>query len=452
MASKSLSESADGEEAVGRSSAEQSDPHGESQMKKSESRIMRELATREDVNSTSSLVKAYNQAESEEESKSLHQWLQRYSPYLDPGFARHAEGGIFNEMSYLAGIKPRCEEDNELIRKTIRFLGQQITDISLDQCKTVGAFAAALDVVDESVFNGDPALLLKLSNVLLGELDITQTAFIGAASNTHNMILFALYQTLLLVQSIAEPVAHGRQKQLWFQTVKTKLKNIADCQSHFPFFFQVKIVEQCLARLVMDSAVDLRDVPRRMMPILSGFCDIYSSVRKALTADIDLDRFMKGYKKIKKASADRGNQRGWYDEFLKLNGAALLSSESADFDNDFMPCVQEAMEAQANFTRREDTNLLRFGIVAQLSYASLHGKSETFCTGAMTELVSLATRFLTYEGWDMEPAIIDAVLVALQEAHSSSSLQEMAVTAVLCMTTSESQSVRVSFDTIGKAT
>ena len=347
-------------------------------------------------------------------------------------------------MSCLAGIQPRFEKDKKLIRKTIVFLGQQVTDISLDQRKTTASFAAALQTVDESVFDDDPAAVLKLANVLLFELDTTQTAFVETTYNTHSITLFALYQALLLVQRITAPVADVSREKPWFQPFKMRLKSIADCQTHFPFLFQVKTVEQGLQRLVENSPSGLRDVSRRVMSAMYGCSFLYRGVRRALAADIDLDSLVKGCEKLKETISCADGQREWYDEFLKLNGAALLSSEKTDCDNDFMSCFQEAMVAQAKLSRRQDADLLRFGIVTQLSYAIVHGESPAFCKSAMTELVYLATRYVTYEGWDREPAIVRAILLALQDAHSISLLEELGETAVLCMKSSASPTVRVS--------
>ena len=445
MASKSLKDAADSEGAEGESSYEEVGLHSEGQQEKSDSRKLREQGTREDIESTHELVAAYNRADAEEESNALRQWLQRYSKCIDAGFAKHADDGVFEEMSHLAGIQPRCEEDKKLIKKMIFFLGKQIIDNCLDIRTTMAALAGALQRVDERVFDDDPAALLKLSNVLMAELEATQIAFTKTTHNTHSTTLFALHQALLVVHRIMAQFEGVSREQQWFQTFRTKLRNISDCQSHFPTFFQVKIVEQCLERLVIDPASGLRDVPRRMVSILSGCCYLYSGARKAVMADVDLDSIVKGCERFK-ASVAGQDRHDWYDEFLKLSGAAMLTSESTDFDDDFLLCVQVAMDAQASISKLEDANLLRFGIVNQLSHAVVHGKSPSVRTSAVTELVYVATRHLAYEGWDAEPAIIDAVLATLRDAHSDSSLEEMAETGVLCMESSDSQTVRVRFE------
>ena len=445
MASKSLRDAGDNEGEEGESSYKETGLHSGAQLEKSDSRKLREQGAREDIKSTRDLVAAYNRAEAEEESNALHEWLQRYSQYLDAGFAKHADDGIFEEMSHLAGIGPRCEKDRKLIRKTIFFLGQQVADLTLDQRKTIAALAGALQAVDEVVFDDYPAALLKLSNVLLAELEATQTAFAKTTHGTHSTTLFALHQLLLLVHRITAPAKGVRPEQQWFQTFRTKLRNLSDCQTHFPTLFQVKIVEQCLERLVIGRARGLRDVPRGIVSLLSGCCCFYSGAWTALMADVDLDSIMKGCERFKEVVVSQ-DQHDWYNEFLKLTRASLLTSQSTDFDDDFVRCVQIAKDVQASISKLEDANLLRFGIVTLLSHAVVHGKSKSLRMSAMTELVYVATRYLAYERWDKEPAIIEAVLAALRDAHLDCSLEEMAETAVACMESSDSRTVRVRFD------
>ena len=88
MASSSRGEEADSKAVSVDSFSEVKELHEGAQLEESDSRKLREQGSREDINSTRELVAAYNQAENEDEAKALHLWLQRYSAYLNAGFAK----------------------------------------------------------------------------------------------------------------------------------------------------------------------------------------------------------------------------------------------------------------------------------------------------------------------------------------------------------------------------
>ena len=428
-------------------SAEPSDvehpARGTRELKKSASRALRELGAQKTLNSTHALVAAYNETNKEEERVTLREWLQRYRACFNQTYAEASEPGALEEMGCLANIKPKCEEDKDLLIRLLRFFYNQVCNENIRIEKVVQPLSSVLHDVDATVFEGNITIPLKIAEVLLSKLDPRSMTFSGGTHSTHSVTLFSLYQTFLLIHNIRPNELEPGHADGVYQVLKSNLDKIADCQKYFPSTFKVKLVQQCLERLASDVVFTSAELSRRMISFLLGSATVYTSIRKAMMAELDLDLLKEGYGKLLAAMTKSIDRRGWYDAFIRLQASATLACKDPDADDEFSECYLQSLGTEENLKRNEDKNLLRFGMIDQLRLVALKATSLGLQGFAANQLATIASDYIVENGWDNEPAIIDTTLDALKDIYMRTAFKDTVAATIEVMQVSKRSAFQV---------
>ena len=383
--------------------------------------VRRNCAVEESLDSTEKLVEVYNGERHEREIFALREWLLAYKKFQDPDTTDYSKNMVLQEMACLARIQRHSPQDCELVRSTLGFLAQQVRDGGVDVNEPMRALLSALQRIDVAVFGQDPSDVVRVANMLIDKLDPGSTAFTRGTYATHSITLCALHQALVLLQVISPELLHPLPKQGLFQAFKNKVQVLAECQDYFPCLFQVKLVEQCWEHLAYNPDLTLARAAKRALIFLMGCGYLYHGLRKLVEADIEVEAFENAYKYIKEALEKPVHKRNWYYQYLRLklmtNTCCKDQDQECEFDN-FKEEFNKAMELQqTKELKKEEKELLRFGIVDLLRSIALRGKTSEITEFGIEELVFLGTKHVAYEGWIENPAVFEAILDALQDVR-----------------------------------
>ena len=423
------------------SSGEGRDVSRAPKLDRSPSRILRDYGS--SLDSTESLVALYNETEDEQERSALRKWLCAYRPFFDDRYTKRYGSGVLEEIACLAKIRVCCDQEEDLVMDLLSFLSNQVQNSQLNVQKTVSPLANALGEIDESVFRGNASPLLKIVSVLFSKLDPAEAAFTKKTYPTHIKTFFALHLCLLMIQKIAPGTLDPRMENGFFQKNMAQLSNIIEHQTFFPLLFRAKLIEQCMDRLADDRLFADAGVTGHLLTFLSGCTYTYAGIRKAFVADVDLDSLQKAHDNLRKAFTRTGAKEKWYDEYVMLNAVTALGCKDANACADLDEFFQNALSTERDLPSGRERNLLRYGIVDRLHCVALEGESSEIRAFAVTELMYLGTHCVGNEGWSDEPAVVEAILAALQDVIIDGEHKELAETTLEVMRAQKNPVVQV---------
>ena len=387
------------------------------------------------INSTATLVAAYNTSEVDEERDVLFSRLEKYAEWFEEHMHRHLQDGMLEEYAQLAGIMLRGNRDRKLLMRVLSSLGERAYQKRHTEPAVILAIAQFLQTVDENVFSGASADLLDLTDDLLAKLNPRKNDFSKGNHNTHCAILFALHQTMLALQRISPHELDPNDEGGVYCQFKDKLQKILQRSMYYPTRFQALIVEENLRRLASDApGIASARTGRRLLSGLSGFGYVCRAVRAVLVADIDPEAIEMAYQLLKAACSSNSIQNSsWFECLSHLNEAVLVSVQDEEKLDALTKCTESILAALRQMRDLQDQKALLYGMICQLRVLALEGETSELRRSASQELMYVGTQCVACEGWDKESDIIETLLQALRDVHLKGENRELTEPALIML-------------------
>ena len=363
------------------------------------------LSTERRICCTHRLVRIYNNTANTREREVLGRWLSSLVAVFGK-LDSYQKAEVAEELAHLANVEARSARDRKLVLRVVSALGEATTDNAC--AETIAeALSRVLASLDVTVFEGDPATLLRLAATLTVTLRScvvqTRQTFRG-----HRPALVALYQACTLIQRVAPALPacnYLKEKQ---DGLLQGLKIFGDAP-YYPFRFYAILIEQCIHRMTKgDETSALFQAMQRLATGTVGVLDFYRGVRQ-----VDPSAVSKGIQKLRTACADdRLRRKLWFDWLQTLSSAAMLCLTDPEKFELFLSGLEHTLEYQSCLSDEEECKAVRFGIVNELTAVATAADSAVVRRKAMFEFQYLATCRALSEGWNEDPEIYEGLLDA----------------------------------------
>ena len=375
-------------------------------------KALRGVAKKYRIDSTKSLVLAYNAA-TDDERAVLHGWLLNY--------VRQSKGCLNHEsvLEYaeLARITSRSMQDKSILKNMVCSLRSCIRPGESLQENAAAALYLALLHVDPSTYGGVAELVVvakELLSSLSPEPRLTRENFAE-----HEATFFALRQTLLVLSEISHNSVCIKEKLELRRVIAEKERAMELSCKYYPVSFHFKTLRQAVERLGTEDSSSYLE--RAVQNIGCGFCVflyVFHCLRNLARGDIDPATLQNVYTEARAAFADAGvSKKPWFDTFKNLMIARQEALKDETKLGIFEAHESAAMEHQKNMNDKEDSKALRYGIMRELGTLALGGPSEKARDAATAKLVDLATQQAANEGWVDDSDILIALLDIMHELH-----------------------------------
>ncbi|MCG8387071.1 MAG: hypothetical protein MJA30_16105, partial [Cytophagales bacterium] len=394
-------------------------------------RALQERMEKGDITSTESLVKAFNAAQTPQEQRALQQGIQKYIEWFNGQSVGDLTPAATQEYTCLAHIQA-TPENRWLLERYFNNLCNKIDkEYQHSEKPLIEALEYTLQNMDSAVFDGNPAPLTHLGDKLLAKLDPGSNEFTKATYPTHRSTLYALHQTLILIQRIAPDKWDPTREEGLYSRFKARIQAISASTKYYPIRYHARLLKQSLQRLEEDQS-RLQDRLKRVGHGLEGMIYLYQGVRALADLEVDLEAFKSCYESLQ-AALDKPHidKRPWYDSHQLMNYASLLSLKDPTQYGEFEDRLQTFQSKEAGM-REKDRTALRFGIVQQLRVLALGGLTQQVRKQSIQWLKELAQP----EEWGGDPAVMEGLLDGLASiaVHSQGAEKEQAKEALDSLT------------------
>ncbi len=393
------------------------------------------------VNSTKELLASPLLGElSAKDERVLETLLDEYNSQMDGQQWTRLKEEHLLEYSLLAGIRA-TDKLMPSLKKYVQVWEKRMNE-GFDRDEYAKGIVKFLCLADESLFAGDPTLLLRLGTALAAQLPADGSLYNPATYAAHRDMLAALHQTILKISSIS-PMhkLDGRDRRhTWIGELQAKLRQIAEATRYYPAQYDVKLVQQSLLRHSDASARGTDNYIRIYRGIkggaqlLTGLFTLPLETALALTlSPLTLESGLAnlvsaGYnlesvepedvlKRLLSSAAQK--ECAWYDDLQALDQLAL----SAILDQEKLTTYQRALAAvtTAEHLRKlgaEDRAYFQYGLVQQLTAVGLASPAVGVSKQCLAALLGL----LRHKPWQTHQEVVQALLSGteqlLRRAHN----------------------------------
>ena len=383
-------------------------------------RLLRAVVVKYKIDSTKSLVAAYNLTDDEDERAVLLGWLCMYGERSEECLTPKS----VLEYSELANIAPRSEHDKSILKNVVYTLCSCLCQREFLDPDFAVALHRTLVLVHSSAY-GCVADLMMLAAKLLGSLSPQPKLERGNFAR-YEATFLALQQTFSVLNRINRNNIYEKEKQDLRRSIAAKEKELELSCKYYPVDFHFKAFQQAVERL------ELEDVPshptQALRCVTDGLCTffhVFHCVRNLARCDVDPIALQDVYRQCRAFIVDiRVPKKEWFDSFQSLMDARVEASKDETKLELFESRYGIAMENQRKTKKGEDLKALRYGIIQELGILANEGQSENTRKHATMKLVDLATHHFVDEGWIDDVGVLIALLDALHKLHKTGQCAE----------------------------
>ena len=377
-------------------------------------KLLRAVAYKRNIDSTKSLVAAYNAAMAEDERAVLLGWLCKYHERKADCLTPKA----VLEYAELASISPRSTSEKDVVKDLIGDLTSCICEGSFLPPSFAAALYSALVHVDFSEYDDSEQLVVvarRLLSSLTREPKLTRETFAK-----HEATFLALQQTFFLLREANQNKIDEKEKQEFRRTIAEKERIMELSCKHYPVSFYFKALRQAVERLKdEDAASRSAQTKQYLMCGLCGFVHVIHILRNLARGDIDPAAIEEAYKRNQTAIDNMGvAQRPWFDRLRRLMAKRLEALKDEMKFGLFGSEFDSAMESQRKMIEGEDLKALRFGIIQELRQLAIQTSSNTVRKEFTTRLLMLATTSAIFKEWFNDEDVFTAFLDTLHEIYT----------------------------------
>ena len=368
-------------------------------------KALRDIAQKYAIDSTKSLVAAYNAATDDERAVLLG-WLNKYDERSDECL----KPMTVLEYAELASIVSRSTQDDDILRNLMYAICSCICQQNFYKPNFAIALCRALRMANPSVYGGAAQLIVITNNLLSS---ISPEPRITSENFAQSEVTFrALHQTLLLLSEFNQNGIYEKEKRKLRRAVAEKERAMELSCKYYPVSFHFKTLRQAVERLeTKEASSHLAHAVQHVGCGLCGLLYVFHCVRNLARCDIDPAALQEAYTRAQTVIVDMGtSRRPWFDTFKNLMTARQEASKDETKIGLFETKYGAAMEHQRNMKNKEDLKALRYGIVRESGTLALEGLSENVRNLATVKLMDLAMHQAVNEGWTGDVDILIALL------------------------------------------
>ena len=390
-------------------------------------RFLRAISRKYKIESTRSLVVAYNATTDRDELAVLLGWLNQYGERRDVCLRPRT----VLEYAELASIKSRSAHDDDILKDLVHALYSCICQENFGKPNFASALRKALESADPSVYGGVAQLVVvaqRLLSSLSSELRVTEENF-----EEHEATFLALRQTFLLLSETSQSVYEKEKFELRRAVAEKKIAMNLSCK-YYPVSFHFDILQQALKRIKTKDPYSR--FARAMQHVGCGLRivqHILMCFRSLARIDIDLEVVEDTYREAQVVINMAVSKKPWFDTLKNLITARREASKDEVKLELFETNYSAAMEHQRNTTSGKDLKALRFGIIRELGILALEGVSKNTQNAATAKLVELATHQAITEEWTRDIDILIELLDVTCELHGIGQCNEDAKNALIVL-------------------
>ena len=378
-------------------------------------KLLRAVAYKRNIDSTKSLVAAYNAATAEDERAVLLGWLCKYHERSAECLAPKA----VLDYAELANITPRSTSEKDVVKDLISDLTSRICEGSFLPSSFAAALYIALVHADPAAYD-DAGQLVVVARRLLGSLTrepkLTRKTFAK-----HEATFLALQQTFFLLREANQNDIDEKERRQFRRIIAEKERTMKFSCKHYPVSFHFKALRQAVERLKdEDAASRAAQMKQYLMFGLCGFVDVFHFLKNLAKGDIDPAAIEAAYKRNRAAIDNMGvAKRPWFDHLRSLMAKRLEASKDETKLGHFKSEFDAAMESQHKTIKGDDLKALRFGIIQELRQLAIQTSSSIVRKEVTTKLLTLAATRAIFEEWFADEDVFTAFLDALREIHTT---------------------------------
>ena len=397
-------------------------PHSDIQ-ELNDPRLLRAVSKEHNIDSTKSLVAAYNATTDKTERAVLLGWLLKYSRRIEECLTPES----VLEYSELAKIAPRSMHDKDLLRNLLRALSSCVRQGEFLRPNFAVALYRALVHVDPSVYGG-VAQLVVVAKKLLSSLSPEPTLSIENYDQ-HETTFLALHQAFYLIHKTNQTGIHEKEKRDLRRSIAEKEKELELSCEYYPVNFHFKALRQTVERFEVREPIS--HIWQAMWCGLCGFLHVLHCLRNLTNCDIDPTAIVDAFRGLRQETVAFGvSKRPWFDKFRTLMVTRLEASKDEAKLAAFGSECDTAMESQRTI-KGDDSKALRYGIIQEIKMLANQGSCEDVRQEATAKLIDLATNHAVGEGWNHDSDLLLALLNALHEIHVTGECKPITAEALL---------------------
>ena len=380
-------------------------------------KFLRAVAKKYNVDSTKSLVAAYNTATDKEERGVLIRWVRQYIGQKD----EYTTPDSVLEFAELAKIIPRTAKDKDLLRKMVYMFRPHLNQGEFLEENATKALLYVLTWVDLTVYDDSAQLIALVKKLLLSlssEPRLTKRNFATREAN-----FLCIHQVFFILQSIDPANLLEEEKKMLRRQIAEKKEELELSMLCYPVSFQFELIRQAVERLEIEDAPSRLTQARRLAASgLHGAMHVFHLLRQLAGGDINPTSIEDAYRRGRAAIANAGVlEREWYDVLQILTAARIRVMKEEKKCELLALAYDAAMEGQRKTTRENDQKALRFGIVQEMALlASDRDSRQDSREEATTKLIELATNQAISENWIHDVDILTEILDVLHVIYSIS--------------------------------
>ena len=372
------------------------------------------IVKKHNIDSTKSLVAAYNATTNEDERCALFEWLRKYHERKDDCLTQKD----VREYAELVNITPRSRNEEDILKNLICDLCSRISELNFLPPNFATAIYKALVHVDPSVYGGVAELMI-VTRKLLGSLSATpkleRDNFLA-----HRGSFLALQQAHFLLRKSNQIRISKEEKRELRQAIAAKERALEQACKYYPVKFHFQALRQAVEHL---EARDTSCMAKAAKYINCGFCGlahVFHACLMLACVDIFPEAVQRAFRNARAAVEDMGVlKRPWFALLWNLMAARLEAAKDEMNLDRFGSVYSITIKNQRRMKNGDDLKALRFGIIDELGMLAIEGSSERTRREATIMLSNLAVQQAISEGWIDDDDILIALLDVIHEAHNN---------------------------------
>ena len=388
-------------------------------------KLLRVVSRKYGIDSTKSLVAAYNASTDRRERGVLFRWLRQYNRRNEECLSPDA----VREYAQLAKIVPCTVRDGDLLRKLVYDLRCRLRQgESIDNENISEALWIALTWVESSVYN-DTAPLVVVAKDLITSLS-SRSRLTRRNFAKQEATFLALHQAFFLLHVIGRTSLCEEEKKALRRALAKKKEEMKPSIAHYyPVRFHFSLIQQAIERLETEDAPSMLEQTRRYtMSGLYGGLTALHFLRRLASGDIDPVAVEGAYRRSQDAMANAGvSAKEWYDLLQILAAARYQATKDEKKLELFVVAFNVVMDGQRR-TRQQDLKALRYGIIQEIKLLTRQGSSESVRKEATTKLMDVAINHAVSDRWLDDADLLTSLLDAVYEIHATGENQQEAAT------------------------
>ena len=373
--------------------------------------LLRAVVRRCNIDSTKSLVAAYNAATDEDERAVLLSWLRKYHERREDSLAPKA----VLEYAELVNIAPSSANEKAIMQNLIHDLCSSISEGEFLKPNFAAALHRALVHVDPFVYGGAEQLIV-VAKKLLGGLSATPNLTRENFSE-HKWTFLTLQQTFFLLNAVNQNEIRKEEKRALSRTIAEKERTMKLSCEFYSVGMHFRVLRQAVKRLKGDTTP--RIVSQTKQYVVRGLVRVFHPLRNRERGDIDPTALEDSSERnqVSVVEMSKMSKRHWFDSLWDLMAARLEATKDEMDLAAFESAYSSAIENQRKIENGEELKALRFGIIDELGMLAIEGSSESTRREAAIMLSDLATQQAVNEGWIDDDDISIALLDVMYDVH-----------------------------------